>query len=348
MREHYLTRIETASVCRELALLLHAGVGPGDAVSLLAKEAPEGCLREVLTAMASKVDEGVPLAAAMKASGAFPAYVTGLLEMGQRSGRTEEALEALAGYYEARERTDQQLRSALTYPVILLLLMLVVIVVLLAKVLPVFNEVYASLGGRLTGVAGGLLGLGRFLDGILPLLCVLLGLAAAFVAVFSLSGAAREKVLAAWRKCRGDRGVSRKRNDARFAQALAMGLCSGLPLEESVDLAGTMVRDVPEAQARCRACREKLAAGADLTAALGETGMLPPSAVRLLALGLRGGTGDTVMEEIARRLSEEADLALERKVAKVEPALVLGTSLLVGVILLSVMLPLMDIMTAIG
>ena len=54
------------------------------------------------------------------------------------------------------------------------------------------------------------------------------------------------------------------------------------------------------------------------------------------------------MEEIARRLSEEADLALERKVAKVEPALVLGTSLLVGAILLSVMLPLMDIMTAIG
>ena len=348
MKEQRLSRVETASLCRELALLLHAGVGPGDAVSLLAEETPEGRLREILSAISAQVDEGVPLAAAMEATGAFPAYVTGLLEMGQRSGRTEEALESLAGYYEARERTDQQLRSALTYPAILLLLMLAVIVVLLAKVLPVSEDVYASLGGRLTGVAGGLLGLGRALDRAMPVLCVLLGLAAAFVAVFSLSGMVREKVLTAWRKRRGDKGVSRKRNDARFAQALAMGLRSGLPLEESVDLAGSMVRDVPQAQARCRACREKLAAGADLTAALGETGMLPSSAVRLLALGLRGGSGDTVMEEIARRLSEEADLALERKVAKVEPALVLGTSLLVGAILLSVMLPLMDIMTAIG
>ena len=331
MKERLLSRTETASLCRELALLLHAGVEPGDAVVLLREETPEGRARQVLSDMAVRVDEGVPLPAAMETAGAFPAYVTGLVEMGHRSGRMEEALAALAAEQEEQERMDRQLRSALTYPAILLLLMLVVIVVLLAKVLPVFNEVYASLGGRLTGVAGGLL-----------------GLAAAFVAVFSLSGSVREKVLAFWRRHRGDKGVSWKRNDARFARALAMGLGSGLPLEESVDLAEGMVRDVPEAQARCRACREKLAAGADLTEALGETGMLPPSAVRLLALGLRGGTGDTVMEEIARRLAEEADLALERKAAKVEPALVLGTSLLVGAILLSVMLPLMDIMTAIG
>ena len=54
------------------------------------------------------------------------------------------------------------------------------------------------------------------------------------------------------------------------------------------------------------------------------------------------------MEEVARRLDQESAEALERKVGQVEPALVLATSLLVGVILLSVMLPLLRIMTAIG
>ena len=73
-----------------------------------------------------------------------------------------------------------------------------------------------------------------------------------------------------------------------------------------------------------------------------------PAACRLLALGVRGGTADTVMEEIARRLAREGNDALSRKVAQVEPALVLVTSLLVGAILLSVMLPLMNIMAAIG
>ena len=68
----------------------------------------------------------------------------------------------------------------------------------------------------------------------------------------------------------------------------------------------------------------------------------------MLALGVQGGVGDTVMEELAQRLSQDGEHALENLVAKVEPTLVILTSLMVGVILLSVMLPLMDIMAAIG
>ena len=73
MKERLLSRTETASLCRELALLLHAGVEPGDAVALLREEAPEGRARQVLSDMAVRVDEGVSLPAAMEAAGAFPA-----------------------------------------------------------------------------------------------------------------------------------------------------------------------------------------------------------------------------------------------------------------------------------
>ena len=89
----------------------------------------------------------------------------------------EESLTALADYYDERCRMERRLRSAVLYPAVILLLMLVVMVVLLTKVLPVFNDVYASLGGRLTGVAGGLLALGQALDAALPWLCGLLVLA---------------------------------------------------------------------------------------------------------------------------------------------------------------------------
>ena len=68
----------------------------------------------------------------------------------------------------------------------------------------------------------------------------------------------------------------------------------------------------------------------------------------MLALGQRSGAGDTTMEEVARRLEQESAEALESRVSQVEPALVLAASLLVGVILLSVMLPLLRVMTAIG
>ena len=181
MKGKQATYLEIASLCRELALLLHAGVRAGDGLALLAEEEPEAQRRKQLEEMARQVDDGASLG-----EGLFPAYVTGLVTVGERSGRTEEALNALSVYYEQRDQLDRQVRSALLYPSVLLVLMLVVIVVLLAKVLPVFDQVYASLGGELTGVAGGLLTLGRALDAAMPVLCAVLGVVVIFLAVFSL------------------------------------------------------------------------------------------------------------------------------------------------------------------
>lgn len=347
MKNRLLTDGELSSLCGELSLLLHAGVSAGDGLSLLAQEC-QGNQRELLSAMAREADCGEPLSAVMRRAGRFPVYVTGLVEVGERTGRLEESLQSLSRYYEERDRLDRQVRASLLYPSVLLLVMLVVIVVLLVWVLPVFRDVYASLGGQLTGVAGGLLTLGQALDAAMPVLCAVLALTVAGLGAFAASGAFRVRVLAWWHRHRGDRGVSRQMGDARFAQALAMGLHSGLPLEESLELSAALLGDVPAAARRCRDCQSRLAQGTGLAEALRDSGVLPAAACRLLALGLRSGTGDTVMEEIARRLSRESQEALEAKVARVEPALVLVTSVLVGVILLSVMLPLMHIMTAIG
>lgn len=347
MKNEKLSNEQISGLCMELSLLLHAGVRAGDGLALLAEES-RGDDRAWLEEMARQVDDGASLAAALGGSGRFPDYVSGLLEMGERSGRTEEALRSLSVYYEERSRMERRLRSALLYPAVMLLLMLAVIVILLAKVLPVFDEVYASLGGQLTGVAGGLLSLGRALDAAMPVLCVALVLVVAFLATFAAAPSFRARIMGLWRRTRGDKGLSRMMSTARFAQALAMGLGSGLPLEEALGLAGQLQKDIPAAQARCQDCMQRLERGEDLAAAMSASGVLPGASCRLVALGQRSGTGDTVMEEVARRLSEESEYALEARVGQVEPALVLVTSLLVGAILLSVMLPLMNIMTAIG
>ncbi len=280
--------------------------------------------------------------------GRIPAYVCGLVEVGEETGRTEEALAALSRYYERRARLDRQVRSALLYPAVMLVLMLLVIAVLLVRVLPIFDDVYASLGGRLTGVAGGLLALGRGLDAAMPALWAALALAVVFFGAFAGVESFRGRVLALWRRGRGDRGVSRRMNNARLAQAMAMGMASGLPLERSMELAASLMEDVPPARARCEDCRARLEGGASLSAAMGESGLLPAGACRLLEIGQRGGTADAAMDKIARDLSEDGEAALEELVSRVEPSLVLVCSVLVGVILLSVMLPLMHIMSAIG
>ena len=222
------------------------------------------------------------------------------------------------------------------------------IVVLLTQVLPVFDEVYAGLGGSLTGVAGGLLSLGRALDAAMPFLCVLLGLGIAALCLFAASYSFREWVLSLWRKLRGDKGMSRKLNTARFAQAFSMGLKSGLPLEDALDLSASLLESAPAAKARCLDCQTRLEKGAPLVKAMGESGVLPRSDCRLLELGMKSGAGDSTMGQISSRLSEESEAALEEKIGQVEPTLVVTASILIGLILLSVMLPLMHIMTAIG
>ena len=157
-----LTQVEIADFCRRLAMLLHAGIGIADGVFLLAEEETEP-IRGLLQNLGSQMDEGKMLSEAMANSGAFPACVTGMVQMGERSGSMEAVLNALAQFYEQRSRSNRRIKHALAYPAILLALMLVVVGVLLTTVLPVFDDVYASLGSGLTGVAAALLHLGQLL-----------------------------------------------------------------------------------------------------------------------------------------------------------------------------------------
>jgi len=348
MNYHSLSHDELSSLCLGLSLFLHAGVDSGSALSVLAEEEKDTGRKALLSAMSAHMDDGHSMYDAFQMTGAFPAYVCHLVQIGEATGRTEETLQALAEYYDHRARLDRRLRSALLYPAVLLMLMLAVIVVLLTRVLPVFSEVYASLGGQLTGIAGGLLSFGQVLNSALPLLCVLLGVAVLALGAFAASSKFREKVLGLWRVRFGDRGVSCSLNTARFAQALSMGLSSGLPIEDALRLAATLLEDLPSAKQRCDRCLTKLEDGVSLAHAMAEADLLPQSECRLLELGMRSGCQDAVMAQIAERLSEAGDAALEARIGQIEPTLVVFTSVLVGIILLSVMLPLMDIMTAIG
>ena len=342
-----ITHEGISSLCLELSLLLNSGVGSGDALALIAEESDPG-YKEMLDGMAQMVDEGMLLSAAFKKAERFPAYVSGLVEVGEQSGHVVEALAALSRYYEYRVGLDRKLRSSLLYPAVMLLLMLVVIGVLLVKVLPIFDDVYQSMGSRLTGIAGGLLRAGQWLGNIMPVLWGILAVLTVFLAAFAAVEPFRASLITWWRKRHGDKGLSGKMNTARIAQALSMGLSSGLSLEEAVSLAAGMMEDVAGAVKRCMDCHERLEKGELQGAAFKESKLLPAHFCRLLDLGLRSGAGDASMEKIARDLSEETDAALEEMVGRVEPALVLVCSVLVGLILLSVMLPLMRITAMIG
>lgn len=345
MNKKILSNEALSDFCKELSLLFRAGVGTADALYLLAEES-DGESAALLTGMAALTEEGEQLSTVLNDAKLFPVYLVEMIRVGEQSGRLEEVFEGLANHYEAQGRLGRQIRSALLYPSILALLMLVVLVVLLAKVLPVFDQVFAQMGTGLTGLGGGLLQLGMVLNACMPVLCVVLALAVLTVAIFTASAPLRMSFLGWWNRQFGEKGLSRKIATARFASALSMGLRSGLSMEAALDTAAPFAGDTVAAAGRMEDCRNRLFAGAGLAEALQKSGLLPAGSCRLLALGFRSGSGDTVLAEIARRLEEEAEESIAEKVSRVEPTLVIVTSLMIGAILLSVMLPLIHIMSA--
>ena len=347
MQKGMLSYQEIAAFCQELALLMQAGIRLSDGVFLMAEE-EKGQYCDVYKEIGEKLDQGEILSVALEACGCFPAYVFGMISVGEKTGRLEESLFSLADYYEERCRVNRMLKSSLTYPMVIMVLIMAVVGVLLIKVLPVFDKVYMSLGSRLTGAAAGLLQVGYGLKAALPFLFGFLVVGIVLVVLFAKVSRFREKVLFVFANKFGDKGISKKLNNAKFARALAMGLTSGLTMEEALEQVRTLFVDVPGALKRCDKCLEMLEEGMELSVAMRENEFLQASYAKMLAVGMRGGNGDRVMTEVADRMMEDAGLALDNAVAKVEPAMVLAASVIVGMILLAVMLPLANIMASIG
>lgn len=345
MKQFLLTNEQTGSLCTALEHLIHAGIGAADALTLLARDERDASCREMLTRMAQRVDDGASLATAIAESGSFAPYVSTLLQVGECSGKQEQTLHALAAYYNGRARLERQLRAALLYPAMLLAVLFAVLVVLLVWVLPVFNDVYAQLGSSLTGFAGGLLAFGALLRKALPVLCAVLGVAAIALLIPPL----RYKLVMLWQQGLGDRGVHKKILSARFVQALSLGLSSGMTAREAVLLAAQLSEGESAAfQRRCEKCLAMAEEGAGLSDALSDCDFLGPADRRLLDAGVRSGRQEQVMEDLADKLLEQGEEALQQQAGRIEPALVAVACLLIGAVLLSVMLPLMHIMTAIG
>ncbi len=328
----------------ELSQLLHAGLATGDALALMASDDPNTASAAIIRDMSQKADGGESLASVLESSGAFPDYACAMAAAGEASGRSEEAILALSEYYDQRARLERQLRSALFQPLVLLGVLAVVTAVLLAWVLPVFNDVYRQLGSSLTGVAALLLGIGGFIRRFWPLIIGLLAAAAIVLYILSRRDGSRSRIMEALE----GKGPFAGAESARLSQVLSLALQSGLNGEDAMLLAIRSSREGSSFRAKCKAALELLRGDKSLAAALAETELLSSADCRLLEAGYRSGCADTAMAKLAERLLERSEARLEARMSRIEPVLVIITGALVGLILLSVLLPLAQIMSSIG
>ena len=226
-------------------------------------------------------------------------------------------------------------------------MLLVVLFVLFTKVMPIFESVYEQLGARLSPVSMAATRLGGMFSGVALAAGVLLAVVAGIIWLLGRGGkkiGAVEHVADRFkRKSRIALAVANR----RFTSVLALTLHSGLELEKGMELAAELVEN-PAVEEKIKACGEELETGTDYYSAMKNTGLFGGFHVQMIKVGVRSGRLDQVMEEISRSCEEEADTALDNMVNRLEPTMVAVLAVAVGLILLSVMLPLVGVLSAIG
>lgn len=338
-----LTDDELAVFCYQLGLMVRSGIGSEESLAILEGDARDARARALLEQARSGLLDGLPLSGALERTGAFPDYLLRMLEIGQAAGRLEEVLWALSRYYTRQAETARTLRRAVAYPAVMAVLIAVVFLVLVARVLPVFQQVSAQLGVSLSPVAAALLRLGAAGKTISAVLCALLALCA--VLLLFLFRSSRGAALAG--RAFSGTASAKALDRSRFASVLSLMLSSGLPLDEALGRARALLSASALAPAleRCAGLMEQ---GTPFPRAVEECGVFSGLEAGLLSAGFRAGASDKAMEELARRCQEEADERLSVLLARFEYALVAVLCLAVGLVLLSVMLPLLGVLSAIG
>ncbi|MCL2151519.1 MAG: type II secretion system F family protein [Oscillospiraceae bacterium] len=348
MKNKTLTSSYLSALCSELAMLLDAGLTAIDSVQILQDDEPGKEGKAIMQILIDTLEMGEPLSAALKGSGLFPRYMAHMVEIGEKTGRLVQTLGALSEYYERQVRLSSTIRSSVLYPAVLLALMVVVVLILIVQVLPIFNDVFNRLGAQMSPLADSLMRFGGWLGNASAVIAVIFGAIFILAIIVWAVPSIRKSLTKGFSDRWGDRGVFGKIASSRFVFAMTLGMASGLDTAEAIDIAAAVSGGSKAIDNKHKRCSGLLSSGSTLSEALCGAGILSPQDGKMLSIGSRSGKADAAMAEIARRSDLDVQDRVGRLVGKIEPTLVIISSAIVGVILLSVMLPLMGIMTAIG
>lgn len=338
--------LETAAFCDQMALILKSGISSTEGLSVMLEDTSDPSEREVLLAILNKNEETGSFAKALASTCVFPDYMLNMVSIGEETGRLDEVMSQLASHYEREDSIRRNVRSTFAYPIIMIAMMIIVIVILLAKVMPIFAAVFRQLGTEMTGFSKGLLNIGTAISSSSVVLISVLALIAILGILAIKTEVGRSAARRLGSKIRSIREIMDSTAACRFAGAMALTLSSGLSPDRCIELAEELNSDAVFSK-KIAECRKLVSEGKDLSAAIHQTDIFSGVYSRLVSIGQKTGNMDDSMRRIAALYQEEIDSRMNNMLAVLEPAMVIVISIVVGIILLSVMLPLIGIMAAI-
>lgn len=341
------TGLSLSGFCMQVSILLKSAVPLYEGLSVMAEDAADPREKEILTSMSDKLRMGFPFSEAVTEAGCFPSYVNQMVILGERTGTLDVTMEHLSRFYEKEYRLGENLRRAVAYPAIMITMLLVILFVLFTRVMPIFSGVYEQLGTSIPAAAQAAIRFGGILSGAALVFAAVMILAFFAIRLTSRPGqknSLSERLLSA---VKTHSSIARLSALRRFCSVMAMTLRCGMDMAEGCRMAASLV-DNASVLPGVRACEKELEAGKAFYDSIEPSGLFSGFDLQMIRIGSRAGQLETVMRELEEDYDERSADALDSLIARLEPAIVSVLAVAVGLVLLSVMLPLAGILSSIG
>ena len=339
-----VTAKDIAVFCRQFAVILNSGITILEAVGILRDQATKKRVKEILDDVYNELQKGRLLSEAiMPYDDLFPEFMKNMIGVGEASGALDTILNQMADYYEHDYRIRRKVKSAMTYPIILGVLTVFVVILLMVAVLPTFSDILSGMGGSLPGITVFLMSVSKFMAKNLPLLLALTIILIILFTYYVRTDRGRLWFDGLKLKLPVIKNTVIKTVTARFARSMSILLKSGIPIVNAMQIMKNLMGN-RAVEKKFSDATEEIQEGKGIAGPMRRLELFPPLLIHMVVVGESTGELDEMLGRTAGFFDEEVEEAIERAVSMIEPAMIIIMAVVVGVIILSVMLPMVSIM----
>ena len=338
---------EVITFLRQFSVMLKAGIPISDCLNNLHKQKFSIPFRNVLQTIYLDVESGVLLSAAFaKHPKVFPRFFVSMVGIGEVSGTLDKVMTSMADYYENDRKIKKKASSAMVYPTLLICMIFAVVIFLCLFVLPQFESTISQLGGEVPKITQIVMSVSNFIQDyifiIVPGLAIFIFLLVMFfktkkgryvkdVLMFSLPIISK---------------IEKNLITSRFSRAFVILLGSGMNMIDILENLKKMLGNEVFTR-KFEYTIEEVKRGRRIAPSIEATRLFPPMLTEMINVGEKSGNIEEVLESTGSYFDEQVENSIAKAVATIEPIAIILLGAVVGLVVLSVLIPMMSMMNAV-
>jgi len=336
---------DKAVFARQFATMINSGLAVLRGLYVLEEQTENTRLKKIIKAVRDDVEAGSPVSDAMaKHPAAFDRLYVAMVRAGEASGALDQTLIRLATQLEKQDSLRRSIKSAMTYPILIACFAIMVMIGMLLFIIPIFANMYKDLGGQLPGLTRMMMGVSNMLKGywfiIFPVIFLMMW------ALVRLKNT--EQGRRAWDRFKLSLPMKlgpiiQKIAVARFSRTFATLIGSGVPILQAIDITGKTSGNTVIEEAMLDV-KESVRCGEPIAKPLMRMSVFPPMVTHMISIGEETGALDSMLNKIADFYEDEVDAAVKSLTSIIEPIMMMFVGGLVGLIVISMYLPMFNIM----